>query len=123
MKQIYASFESWTLILPRRGWSGRRLDFNRETPCKPVDDGRSLVSAESNGKCVEDELPKPSNAYQQKVPLRGTCHFQLCDQAANLFEVLAWSFSLKSVLRTAYIFRCCPRTPITLTQFPRTVSI
>ena len=25
------------------------------------------------------------------------------DQAANLFEVLAWSFSLKSVLRTANI--------------------
>ena len=26
------------------------------------------------------------------------------DQAANLSEVLAWSFSLKSVLRTANIF-------------------
>ncbi len=30
----------------------------------------------------------------------------VCDQAANLYEVLAWSFTLKSVLRTANIFRC-----------------
>ena len=44
---------------------------------------------------------KPVN---HKVPLRGTCTSQLYDQAANLYEVLAWSFSLKSVLRTAYIF-------------------
>ena len=32
------------------------------------------------------------------------------DQAANLFEVLAWSFSLKSVLRTVNIFDVFPGT-------------
>ena len=46
----------------------------------------------------------------QKVPLRGTYNVQLMDQAANLSEVLAWSFSLKSVLRTANIFDVSPDT-------------
>ena len=45
-----------------------------------------------------------------KVPLRGTCTIPPYDQAANLSEVLAWSFSLKSVLRTAYIFDVLPGT-------------
>ena len=49
--------------------------------------------------------PMPVN---HKVPLRGTCNVQLLDQTANLSEVLAWSFSLKSVLRTAYIFDVSP---------------
>jgi hypothetical protein len=44
------------------------------------------------------------NPVNHKVPLRGTCNVQLMDQAANLSEVLAWSFILKSVLRTANIY-------------------
>ena len=52
--------------------------------------------------------PKPVN---HKVPLRGTCIVLLSDQAANLSEVLAWSFSLKSVLRTANIFDVAPGHP------------
>ena len=48
---------------------------------------------------------KPIN---HEVPLRGTYCVLLCDQAANLSEVLAWSFSLKSVLRTANIFDVSP---------------
>ena len=34
-----------------------------KTPCKLIEDERSLVAAISSEKCVEDELPKPSNAY------------------------------------------------------------
>ena len=76
-----------------------------ETPCKLIEDERSLVAAISSEKCVEDELPKPSNAYGRRSSSSRHLHgLQFCDQAANLFEVLAWSYSLKSVLRTAYIF-------------------
>ena len=41
-------------LLPRRGRSGQRLDFNCKTPCKHVEDGRSLVPMTANEKCVED---------------------------------------------------------------------
>ena len=50
----------------------------------------------------------PQNLVNHKVPLRGTCNVQLMDQAANLSEVLAWSFILKSVLRTANIYDVSP---------------
>ena len=79
-----------------------------ETPCKLIEDERSLVAAISSGKCVEDELLHPPNLVNHKVPLRGTCNVQLMDQAANLSEVLAWSFILKSVLRTANIYDVSP---------------
>ena len=70
-----------------------------------IEDERSLVAAISSEKCVEDELPKPSNAYGPRSSSTRHLHgLQFCDQAANLYEVLAWSYSLKSVLRTAYIF-------------------
>ena len=82
---------------------GSKTRLLRETPCKPVDDGRSLVTMITSEKCVEDELPSRQRPVNQKVPLRGTCSIQYCDQAANLSEVLAWSLSLKSVLRTANI--------------------
>jgi hypothetical protein len=51
-------------------------------------------------------------AVVHEVPLRGTFLIPPKDQAANLSEVLAWSFSLKSVLRTVYIFDVFPRTLI-----------
>ena len=47
-------------------------------------------------------------AVGHEVPLRGTFLIQPKDQAANLSEVLAWSFSLKAVLQTAYIFDVFP---------------
>ena len=70
---------------------GSKTRLLRETPCKPVDDGRSLVTMMTSEKCVEDELPIRQRPVNQKVPLRGTCSIQYCDQAANLSEVLAWS--------------------------------
>ena len=47
-------------------------------------------------------------AGNHKVPLRGTFCVLFYDQAANLFEVLTWSFPLKSVLRTANNFDVLP---------------
>ena len=35
-----------------------------KTPCKLIEDERSLVVAKSSGKCVEDELPHPSKSHQ-----------------------------------------------------------
>ncbi len=35
-----------------------------KTPCKLIEDERSLVTAISIGKCVEDELPQLSNSCQ-----------------------------------------------------------
>ena len=91
---------------------GSKTRLLRETPCKFIEDERSLVATMSRGKCVEDELPNRQSPVNQKVPLRGTCSIQYCDQAANLSEVLAWSLSLKSVLRTANISDVFPWTLI-----------
>ena len=104
MSRISISAVSWAWLLPRRGRSGRRLDFYGKHHASS-----SKMSAawwlpnqvESASKTNFYIRPKPVN---HKVPLRGTCNIQLMDQAANLSEVLAWSFSLKSVLRTANIF-------------------
>ena len=82
-----------------------------ETPCKLIEDERSLVVAISSGKCVVDELLYLSKACQSKSSSSRHICVLLCDQAANLSEVLAWSFILKSVLRTANIIDVY-RTPI-----------
>ena len=87
MNRINSSAVSWVWLLPRRGRSGRRLDFyvkhhapdgaarvklnlfklyrvvKEEGVANLIEDERSLVAAISCGKCVEDELPHPSKAY------------------------------------------------------------
>ena len=37
--------------------AGSKTRLLWETPCKLIEDERSLVAAISRGKCVEDELP------------------------------------------------------------------
>ena len=91
-----------------KGQVGSMTRLLRETPCKFIEDERSLVAAISRGKCVEDELPIRQSPVNQKVPLRGTYSIQYRDQAATVFDGLAWSFSLKSVLRTACVFDAFP---------------
>ena len=39
-----------------------------------------------------------------KFLFRGTCRPACSDQAANIFEVLAWSLHIKSNLRTDIVF-------------------
>ena len=110
MSRISISAVSWAWLLPRRGRSGRRLDFYGKHHASS-----SKMSAawwlpnqvESASKTNFYIRPKPVN---HKVPLRGTCNVQFMDQAANLSEVLAWSYSLKSVLRTANICDVSPDT-------------
>ena len=107
-KTIRHSFDREGLTFSSKRLVGSKTRLLRETPCKFIEDERSLVAAITRGKCVEDELQIRQSPVSQKVPLRGTYSIQYCDQAANLSEVLAWSFSLKSVLRTANIFDVFP---------------
>ena len=44
--------------------AGSKTRLLWETPCKLIEDERSLVAAMSSEKCVEDELPHPSHACQ-----------------------------------------------------------
>ena len=83
MNRINVSAVSWAWLLPRRGRSGRRLDFygkhhapdgaarvklnlfklyrvvKEEGVANLIEDERSLVAAISSGKCVVDELLHP----------------------------------------------------------------
>ena len=108
MSRISISAVLWACLLPRRGRSGRRLDFYGKHHASSSEMSAAWwlpYQVESASKTNFYIRKKPVN---HKVPLRGTYNVQLKDQAANLSEVLAWSFSLKSVLRTANIFRCSP---------------
>ena len=51
-----------TFASPRQ--VGSKTRFLWKTPCKLIEDERSLVTAIPSGKCVVDELPHPSNACQ-----------------------------------------------------------
>ena len=110
MSRISISAVLWACLLPRRGRSGRRLDFYGKHHASSSEMSAAWwlpYQVESASKTNFYIRKKPVN---HKVPLRGTCYVQLKDQAANLSEVLAWSFSLKSVLRTANIFNVSPYT-------------
>ena len=49
--------------------------------------------------------PPPSFALiGAKVPLRGTCCLACCDQAAHIFDVLAWSFEQNRIYDPLCIF-------------------
>ena len=74
------------------------------TPCKWVEGPRSLVLERQEHRASKTNFHNGQLAVSHEVPLRGTYRALLKDQAANLPEVLAWSFSLKSVLRTACFF-------------------
>ena len=92
------------LALPRRGRSGRRLDFYRKHHASSSKMSAAWWQPYQVESASKTNFYIPQNLVNHKVPLRGTCNVQLMDQAANLSEVLAWSFILKSVLRTANIY-------------------
>ena len=113
MSRISISAVLWACLLPRRGRSGRRLDFYGKHHASSSEMSAAWwlpYQVESASKTNFYIRKKPVN---HKVPLRGTYNVQLMDQAANLYEVLAWSFSLKSVLLTANIIDVLPEANIT----------
>ena len=117
-KTIRHSYDREGLTFSSKRLVGSKTRLLRETPCKFIEDERSLVAAISRGKCVEDELPIRQSPVSQKVPLRGTYSIQYRDQAATVFDGLAWSFSLKSVLRTACVFGALLGSPIIMGSRP-----
>ena len=50
------------LVFALKRQVGSKTRLLWETPCKLIEDERSLVAAISNGKCVVDEPPHPSKA-------------------------------------------------------------
>ena len=71
-----------------------------------MQDPRERVAAWCQGtacQCVEDELPQ-NTLPQREVPLRGTFILIQQDQAARVFDSLAWSFSLKSLFEAINVF-------------------
>ena len=106
--QISISAVSWAWLLPRRGRSGRRLDFYGKHHASSSKMSAAWWQPYQVESASKTNFYIPQNLVNHKVPLRGTCNVQLMDQAANLSEVLAWSYSLKSVLRTANIYDVSP---------------
>ena len=108
MNRINISAVSWAWLLPRRGRSGRRLDFYGKHHASSSKMSAAWWQPYQVESASKTNFYIRQNLVNHKVPLRGTCNVQLMDQAANLSEVLAWSFILKSVLRTANIYDVSP---------------
>ena len=108
MNRINISALSWAWLLPRRGRSGRRLDFYGKHHASSSKMSAAWWQPYQVESASKTNFYIPQNLVNHKVPLRGTCNVLLMDQAANLFEVFAWSFILKSVLRTANIYDVSP---------------
>ena len=104
MNRINVSAASWTWLLPCRGRSGRRLDFYGKHHASSSKMSAAWWQPYQVESASKTNFHIRQNLVNHKVPLRGTCNVLLMDQAANLSEVLAWSFILKSVLRTANIY-------------------
>ena len=106
MSRISISAVSWAWLLPRRGRSGRRLDFYGKHHASS-----SKMSAawwlpnqvESASKTNFYIRPKPVN---HKVPLRGSCNIQLMDQAANLSEVVGFTFLCRDSAKFEQVQLC-----------------
>ena len=98
-------YQNWCLLIfPRRGRAGRRPDVIRKHHASPSKMGAAWCMWQEGCSASKTNFCNRQFLVNHEVPLRGTYPVQLKDQAANLFEVLAWSFSLISVLRTAYFF-------------------
>ena len=104
MNRKNVSAVSWAWLLPRRGRSGRRLDFYRKRHASSSKMSAAWWQPYQVESASKTNFYIRQNLVNHKVPLRGTCNFLLMDQAANLSEVFAWSYSLKSVLQTANIY-------------------
>jgi hypothetical protein len=109
MSRISISAVSWAWLLPRRGRSGRRLDFYGKHHASSLKKSAAWWLPNQVESALKTNFHIHQKPVNQKVPLRGICIVKLKDQATNLSEVLAWSFSLKSVLRTANFFQCFHR--------------
>ena len=98
---IFSSLGYVALASNEAGGSQSRLQW--ETPCKTLVGGSQLGAKGSANQCVEDELPNNAQP-RREVPLRGTFFDIQLDQAARVFDSLAWSFSLKCLYEAINVF-------------------
>ena len=96
----------WACLLPRRGRSGRRLDFYGKHHASSSEMSAAWWlpnQVESAPKTNFYIRKKPVN---HKVPLRGTYNVQLMDQAANLYEVVGLTFLCRDSAKFEQVQLC-----------------
>ena len=84
-----------------------------KTPCKLIEDERSLVAAGTSGKCVADELPHPPKSCQSK------------SSSSRHLQYSAHGPSCEPLRGSCMVFFIKNRffEPLTSTMFPRTLII